>query len=120
MRPYRILVTGSREWKNAEVIRQVLCRYVGVGWDVTVVNGGARGADALANEIAEQLGMKTEVYIADWGVYGKAAGPRRNKHMVSLGADICIAFPLGESRGTRYCMKIAEAAGIPVINLGDQ
>jgi hypothetical protein len=35
--------------------------------------------------------------------------------MVSLGATLCIAFPLGASEGTRGCMRLAEAAGIPVL-----
>jgi hypothetical protein len=39
--------------------------------------------------------------------------------MVSLGADVCLAFPLGASPGTRGCMNIAERAGIHVINKGD-
>ena len=36
--------------------------------------------------------------------------------MVDLGADVCLAFPLGESRGTRDCMRRASEAGIPVID----
>lgn len=42
------------------------------------------------------------------------AGPRRNAYMVSLGADICLAFPLPGSRGTRNCMRLARQAGIDV------
>ncbi|BBX09437.1 hypothetical protein MAIC_42400 [Mycolicibacterium aichiense] len=55
-----------------------------------------------------------EWHPADWDQYGKAAGHIRNNHMVSLGADLCLPFPLGESRGTRGCMLAAQKAGIPM------
>lgn len=98
----------------------MLRRYLDAEREVIVISGGARGADALAHEVAEQLGMETEVHVAEWYRYGRQAGPIRNDHMVSLGADVCLAFPLGRSVGTRHCMAAAEAAGIPVTNLGDQ
>lgn len=78
------------------------------------MHGGARGADTLASVEAKQWGFNVEVHPADWRSHGKAAGHRRNAEMVKLGADVCLAFPLGESRGTRGCMRLAEAAGIPV------
>jgi hypothetical protein len=31
-----------------------------------------------------------------------------------------LAFPLGESRGTRGCMKLAKEAGLNVINCGEK
>lgn len=46
--------------------------------------------------------------------YCPGAGPRRNKAMVDSGADLCLAFPLGRSSGTRGCMRLAAAVGIPV------
>lgn len=38
----------------------------------------------------------------------------RNAEMVNLGADVMLAFPLGQSAGTGGCMRLAEAGGIPV------
>jgi SLOG family YspA-like protein len=115
----RILITGSRNWTDREAIRVAI---VGVGressvlpQDVVVVHGGARGADLLAADVAQALGCQFEVHHADWERYGKRAGIVRNSEMVNLGADVCLAFPLGESRGTRHCMREAEKAGIPVV-----
>lgn len=57
-----------------------------------------------------------ECVPADWATLGNRAGPIRNQAMVDLGDYLaCLAFPLGESRGTRDCMARAEAAGIPVL-----
>jgi len=82
--------------------------------EITLVHGGAPGADYLAGEVASALGWQVEVHPAHWGLYGKAAGPLRNQRMVDLGADICVAFPIATSRGTYDCMKRARSAGIPV------
>lgn len=51
------------------------------------------------------------------GDYCPTAGPRRNRLMVDLGADLMLAAPLGASYGTRGCMKLARSAGIPIEDL---
>lgn len=120
----RILITGSRDWEDRDLIATAIAAEVAtrqVSWgDVTVVHGGARGADQLAGQIASHWGMREERHCADWTTHGKAAGPIRNARMVALGADVCLAFPKGESRGTRGCMRLAEKAGIRVCNYGDR
>lgn len=55
-----------------------------------------------------------EAHPADWKRHGKAAGMIRNREMVALGADLCIAFPLPQSKGTFGCIREAEKAGIEV------
>lgn len=123
----RILVTGSRAWTDRTAVTKALfdegvkVSPLGTKWsDITLVHGAARGLDTIAAEIASDLGMQVEAYPADWETFGRAAGHRRNAVMVASGADICLAFPLGESRGTRGCMRLAEKAGIPVVNVGDE
>jgi hypothetical protein len=94
-----------------------------------------KGADMLADEEARKLGMRTDPQPADWHGpcrpecqpghrrigrgrrdYCPAAGNYRNTRLVELGADICLGFPLGVSRGTRDCMRKAQAAGIEVVD----
>lgn len=119
---YRILITGSRDWTDRALIRSVLLRLTHLP-DPVLVHGGARGADTIAaQEFVELFGERgrVEVHEADWFKYGQAAGPMRNAAMVKAGLDICLAFPLGESRGTRGCMALAEKAGIPVLNYGKE
>jgi hypothetical protein len=115
----RILVTGSRAWIDEETIRHVLIaeshRLCVRAVDVIVVHGGARGADAIADRLAREYGCQVEVVQADWGRYGRAAGPIRNAEMVSRGAVVCLGFPIGISRGTRHCLAMAEAAGIHTV-----
>lgn len=125
MSGFRVLVTGSRDWTDEETIRRgldqaivnALCTVdIDELYDlVTVVHGGARGADALVAKVAAELGCQLEEHPADWERHGKAAGPIRNAEMVAAGADICLAFPRGASRGTRGCMRLAALAGIEVL-----
>lgn len=111
----RILITGSRDWDDANAIAFVMEGAVPLmARDVTVVHGDARGADRIAGAYAEQAGWKVEKHPANWNLYGKKAGFIRNKEMVDLGADICLAFIKNNSRGATMCAQLAREAGIPV------
>lgn len=120
----RVLVTGSRDWADYTAVMAALSFELMVaefvGDDMVVIHGGARGADHIADVWARTMAcLEVEEYPADWDRYGKAAGHIRNFEMVALGADVCLAFPLGESKGTRGCMELADKAGIQVVNYGD-
>lgn len=139
--PLRVLITGSRDFidtpVNAELMYQALSvplhpvvdthgTFIRPAWSpehVTIVHGGARGADQLAGRIARELGFVEEVHPAQWEVHGRKAGPIRNQYMVELGATCCLAFPVGlsqgRSRGTAHAMAAARRAGIPVHQITD-
>jgi hypothetical protein len=123
----RILITGSRDWTDRETIARALSdaiRSYHQHNPLTLVHGACpTGADKIADELWRSWMFRCDLaepdmHEADWATHGKAAGPIRNAHMVSLGADICLAFPLGVSRGTRNCMRLAREAGIPVVEYG--
>jgi hypothetical protein len=124
---HRLLITGSRDWKDTELVRRSLLAVLR-SWgcrpdQIVVVQGKAEGADLLARSAAIQLGMRYEdhpVTEEDWRRYGRSAGHRRNAVMVAAGARGAIAFPLAGSRGTPGCMKLCKRAGITVWNRGYQ
>jgi hypothetical protein len=112
----RILVTGSREFRDTDLARRALAEAKSVlPGKLIVVHGGARGADRLVAELARDAGRRVEAWPADWSL-GKGAGFIRNQAMVNAGAAVCIALLVeGEPcRGTRDCARRAEAAGIAV------
>lgn len=112
----RVLITGSRTWDDWRTIEVALREeWYAANWGgVTVVHGGARGADLTADYLAKRMGLVVESHPARWDLLGKRAGYVRNQHMVDLGADVCLAFIKDQSRGAMMCARIAEAAGIPV------
>lgn len=109
----RILVTGSRDWTDEACIEAAFRSISNYPEYVTLVSGACpTGADAMAENIAAELGWNVETYPADWEQYGKRAGFIRNSHMVELGADLCLAFIKNESRGASMTADLARAAGI--------
>lgn len=116
--PYRILVTGSRDWVDAAVVWRALAETVPAATTsraLVVVHGACpTGADAMADRWARAYGaVAIETHPANWAVNGRWAGPIRNAHMVSLGADVCLAFVRNGSRGASHTAALAKAAGIP-------
>ncbi len=118
----RILVTGSRKWADEDSLRHALdCvaeqAFAAGCAEVVVVHGGAAGADNLADRWARQRGMflpiRAERHPADWKTHKRRAGILRNRDMVKLGADVCLAFVLDESPGATHCGALAERHDIP-------
>lgn len=113
-------MTGSRDWTDGDAIEEALVMAVdtptpfGPYSHVTVVHGGARGADTLAHLAARRLGMQTEVHRPDWSV-GARGGIERNIRMIETQPDICLAFILNQSTGATHCANAAEKVGIQTI-----
>jgi hypothetical protein len=120
LRVTRVLVTGSREWTDKDRLWNALTALYAVTPGVRVVHGDCpTGADALAREwCSYHPGAEEERHPAEWDKHpGKSAPYVRNAEMVTLGADVCLAFVVrgeGKSRGTRMTMGLAEKAKIPV------
>lgn len=109
----RILITGSRDWSDVDLLRRVVARMLAVsGPDAVLVHGGCRGVDVDVAALWCAAGRREEVHPAEWGVHGRAAGPIRNQLMVDLGADMCVALIRDGSRGASHCADAAEQAGI--------
>ena len=112
----RVLVFGGRDFHDGAAMERALRRHLRPG-DV-VIHGGARGADALAGDIAGRvLGHKVEVHPADWHHHGKAAGPIRNQEMLDSGIDYAIGLPGG--RGTADMANRLKRAGVPLVELAE-
>lgn len=113
----RVLVCGGRDFADDRLLWRVMLKVLTDKMDrVTVIHGGARGADELAGKWAATLGLDAEVYPADWQQHGRAAGPIRNQRMLDEGRpDLVVAFPGGS--GTADMVRRAKAAGVEVIEI---
>ena len=104
------IFAGSRDWTDRGVIRRDLETLTE---DSLVIEGGARGADRIAREEAEKLGLHVVTVRALWDFHGRGAGCRRNEAMVRLEPDCLYAYSLG-TPGTAHMIRTAEAECIQV------
>ena len=77
---------------------------------MTILSGHCSGVDTMAERYAQENGIALEIFPANWEAYGRAAGPVRNREMVSQ-ADIVIAFWDGKSKGTASLLQYAKKLG---------
>ena len=107
-----LLVVGSRSFNNFELLYKTLEDIVDNNENVVIVSGGARGADTLAKQYAELKKFEYKEFPANWDLYGKSAGYRRNEQMHQFIADkknrMCIAFWDGKSVGTKHNFVLSE------------
>ncbi|MEU4709466.1 SLOG family protein [Nocardia salmonicida] len=120
-----VLVTGSRDLSDRSEVWDALDDEYATACiedrRLIVRHGDANGADNHARQWCEAHRNNPDVVEerrpAKWDLFGVAAGRIRNAAMVAElpKPDVCIAFPIGESPGTRHCMSVATKADIPVI-----
>ena len=134
----RLLVTGSRTWTDSNLIRIALRSAVislGVPTrEITLVHGGAAGADQPADRIARQMDMQTEVHEAQWRrctdecihdlraakKHCPEAGYRRNAEMIASmpTGSLVLSFAAKIPGGTSGCAQVARRCGLCVVDWG--
>lgn len=123
----KIGIVGGRNFNNYELLKNTIleylkcphCKIVHIDefYKTTIVSGGARGADNLAEQFANDYWCELIVHPAEWEKYGKQAGFLRNIDIVK-DSDIIFAFWDGKSKGTKHSIDLANKMGkeIRIIN----
>lgn len=94
-------IVGSRDVKDYYMVKKLIEE-----WEIEngsidfIVSGGATGIDSMAVKYATQKEIPHLIFPAQWGKYGKKAGPMRNTLIVESGINHLIAFPSQKSKGT--------------------
>ncbi len=113
---YRVIIAGCRDFDDYALLKErcndYLCEKMETH-NVIIVSGHASGADALGEMFAEEHGLQCEIHPADWGKYGRSAGPIRNAEMAEV-SDALIAFWDGQNPGTRSMIELARKKGLQV------
>lgn len=114
----KVLVCGARDWANWDRVKWRLARLPA---GTEIIEGGAPGADLMAARFAAENGLPLTQIDARWDLYGRAAGPIRNRAMLDLLPGLVIAFhnDLKKSRGTRDTVTEARRRKIPVEVISD-
>lgn len=129
-----ILVCGGRDFSSYKTVERVLDILVQRfdKNDLTIIEGGAPGADRMAGMWALRRGIWHASYRAKWedlshpdaairirangSRYDAMAGHRRNQQMLDEGKpDLVVAFPGGT--GTADMVRLAKRAGVEVIEV---
>jgi hypothetical protein len=115
----RVIICGGRDYNKQQFLFRKLDELqIEHGPFDTVIHGDAPGADRLAHNWALLRGITVVPVPAEWDRHGKAAGPIRNRRMLSdYDPDLVIAFP-GHA-GTDDMMRQADAAGVEVMEIKD-
>lgn len=115
-----VIIAGGRDFDDYELLRDK-CDFKLSALDrthlITIISGGARGADKLAQRYARERNYVLKIMNADWDTHGKSAGYVRNQEMSDC-AQYLIAFWDKRSRGTKHMIDIATKArrGVYVVN----
>lgn len=96
----KLMVTGSRTWDLVPVISKHLYWFTR-GWDeVTLLEGGAQGADSIARGYALANGWEINTFLPKYDLHGKSAPHVRNQLMIDQKPDLVLAYIRDMSSGT--------------------
>ncbi len=107
----RVIIAGSRfydVYDEATVFIEQCLQELTIPF--LILSGGCRGADALGERYAIENEIPLKRYLPEWHIYGRGAGPKRNRVMVDE-CDAVICFWNGESRGTKSLIEYAKEKG---------
>lgn len=110
----KIIVAGSREFNDYDLLKKSIQENFQRYEVEEIVSGTARGADTLGEQFAKEYNISVKKFPANWDLYGKSAGYRRNVEMADY-ADALIAFWDGKSKGTGHMINIAKDKNLRVI-----
>ncbi len=120
MKDFYLLIAGTRTFGDYAMFKAECDKIVeGLsGYRIHVVEGGARGADAMARRYAEENGFEVHEFKAEWEVHGKGAGYIRNAKMHEFIAQfddrLCLCFWNGTSKGTAHNFELARRYKTPL------
>jgi hypothetical protein len=117
MTTHKVLVCGGRDYLDQEKIYHVLdAQLAKIGPNMLLINGGAPGADTIAREWAVSRKVDHLTLYAKWELFGRSAGPIRNRRMAKKKPKLVLAFhsDIDKSKGTRDMIGVAEKLKIKV------
>lgn len=113
IKEFKVIVAGSRGFRNYSMMERTLDNLLRNKSNITIISGGAEGADHAGETYAINHNLKLTVMSAEWDKYGKSAGYKRNVQMADQ-ADAVVVFWDGVSRGTKHMIDIAGEKKLPM------
>ena len=119
---FRLIIAGGRDFFDFNMLIEkcdkILCNVIkDDDYDITIISGGAKGADALGEKYCLGRGFDLEEFPADWDRHGKKAGFLRNQEMADYALQAnkygAVIFWNGESKGSKHMIDVCENKKIP-------
>ena len=114
-------VSGSRSFNNYNLLSDALNACLAVYGYITIVSGGAKGADSLARLWARENKVNIIEYLPEWtknGVYNPYAAFQRNKLIAEKCDELIACLVTGlPCNGTRNTMDQVEKLGKTITTL---
>ena len=104
----KLIIAGGRDY---HLTKEDFLKLDGLPPVSEVVSGCARGVDAYGELWAKQHEIPVKRYPANWSLYGKSAGPIRNREMAEY-AEALAVFPGG--KGTASMRLLAKTHGLEI------
>lgn len=103
-------VVGSRSFNNYEMLRESLEVLLQLYPITTIVSGGARGADSLAEQFADEYELSKKVNLPDLETYYPFVRAARERNIqIVKDSDLIVAFWDGISTGTKHTINVCKA-----------
>jgi hypothetical protein len=105
MKHVKIAIIGTAEWEDKELVRKVVRFLLKSNSDFLLISGAGGNVDITAEQEQKKLKGAYCIFPAQWDLYGKAAGHRRNPFIAQF-ADHGIAFWDEVSSGTGATVRM--------------
>ena len=103
----KLLIAGSRGITTFD-----LTPYITEDVD-TIISGGAKGVDALAEQYADSHHLSKYIIQPKYKQFGRVAPLKRNEEMINMADSVLVIWD-GVSKGADYTIKYAKKSGKPI------
>ena len=108
-----LIIAGGRLFNNYQLLKNSVDKLCKNHKITNIISGKAKGADSLGEKYAKERDINIIAKEADWNLFGKSAGYRRNVEMANI-ATHAIVFWDGESKGSKHMIDIMKQQNKPV------
>lgn len=103
-------VVGSRGFNDYTTLKESLEVLLHLYPIAAIVSGGARGADSLAEQFADEYGLKKIIYLPDVETYYPFVRAARERNIqIVKDSDLVVAFWDCISTGTKHTINVCKA-----------
>lgn len=100
----KLAIVGSRSFNDYNKLKDEILKNYDINNLTTIISGGAKGTDTLAEQFAKEFNLELIVFKPDYKTYYRSAPLQRNTLIINE-CESCIAFPTKDSKGTLDSIK---------------